>query len=650
MMSANKLMSKFTNIITGKMKHLSILLLIFFYACSSHYSSEIEAILNYAGNNRSELTQVLNHYSKNSADSLKLKAAEFLIVNMPGKYSKYYDAPWNDVATVFLRWTSSSDKQKVLAAYGLGEPVIREDLKHITAEYLINNIELAFKVWREQPWGKYISFDTFCEEILPYRADHEPLENWREKVLASFADVNRSFQEQPGITAVEACAKINDLLPRFKVDKDFHSMNYSMLMATARGPCDEQANLAVFVMRALGIPVAKDFTPKWPNRNVGHEWNAVPDSSDRHFSFMSAETNPGHVGKFTLLKGKIYRHTFAIRNDIKTDKDNIPPLFRKFNATDVTAEYDETATVEIPVKYQPGNNTGYAYLSIPGLSKWNIIGWGSMTKNNTIHYGALTKNLLYLPVYYENESETPANYPFWLDEKGTIQILEPDTSHLQDAQLLGIAPTRNSIWRTRMYNGVFEGANKPDFSDAQVLHVIKEVNSFNTVKITNSNKYRYIRYVSPDNGSCNVAEIKFFGKSHEELKGAIISTPHESVHEVYVMTPDKAFDNDILTFFEANTKNGGWIGMDLDEKQAITEIHYMPRNDGDGINKGNVYELYYWENKHWQLLGRQTATEYDKLSCQLPSNALFYINNKTMKKEDYCAFIIQNGIQKWLRK
>jgi hypothetical protein len=62
------------------------------------------------------------------------------------KKSEHYDAPWNDVATVHLRWTSSSDKQMVLDSYGLGKPVIRQDVEHITADYLINNIDLAFKV------------------------------------------------------------------------------------------------------------------------------------------------------------------------------------------------------------------------------------------------------------------------------------------------------------------------------------------------------------------------------------------------------------------------------------------------------------------------------------------------------------------------
>ncbi|MGB4340337.1 MAG: hypothetical protein WBJ59_00125 [Dysgonamonadaceae bacterium] len=56
-----------------------------------------------ASSNRHEPERVIKHYSKDPEDSLKLKAAEFLILNMPGKYSKYYEAPWKDVATVNLR-------------------------------------------------------------------------------------------------------------------------------------------------------------------------------------------------------------------------------------------------------------------------------------------------------------------------------------------------------------------------------------------------------------------------------------------------------------------------------------------------------------------------------------------------------------------
>jgi hypothetical protein len=99
------------------MRTCSFLLIICLFSCSKPYSNELEAVLEQAGKNRRELEKVLKHYSREPADSLKWRAAEFLISNMPGKYSVYYDAPWNDVATVRLRWTSSSDKQKVLDTY-----------------------------------------------------------------------------------------------------------------------------------------------------------------------------------------------------------------------------------------------------------------------------------------------------------------------------------------------------------------------------------------------------------------------------------------------------------------------------------------------------------------------------------------------------
>lgn len=49
----------------------------------------------------------------------------------------------------------------------------------MTADYLINNIDHAFKVWKHRPWNKTLGFDDFCELILPYRIGNEPLSDWR---------------------------------------------------------------------------------------------------------------------------------------------------------------------------------------------------------------------------------------------------------------------------------------------------------------------------------------------------------------------------------------------------------------------------------------------------------------------------------------
>jgi hypothetical protein len=384
-----------------------------------------------AGDNRSELEQVLKHYNRHPADSLKLRAAEFLIINMPGKYSEYYDAPWNDVAAVKLRWTSSSNKQLVLDAYGLEKPVVREDVKYITGDYLSKNIDLAFKVWQETPWGKHVSFDTFCEEILPYRVTTEPLENWREKALDSFSDRYETLKSDSSITSVTACKRINSLLPRFKIDKDFPPLNFSDLLATQRGPCDNMAALAAFTMRALGIPVTVDYTPKYPNLNHGHTWNSVCDSSGIHISFMGADSNPGipHQGTHTT-KSKVYRRMFAKQQNI-INRNNVPVELQNPYMQDFSKEYDGFVDVEIPARYPPADSSGTVYLATMGDHlHWNLIGWGEIDSQK-MYFSAIGKNILYLPVYYENKSQKPANYPFWLNQEGVVRILEPDTSHYE---------------------------------------------------------------------------------------------------------------------------------------------------------------------------------------------------------------------------
>lgn len=80
------------------MKYLNIFTILLtqfiFYFCSEYKNTELEEVLRLAGSNRKQLERVIRHYSSELSDSLKLKAAEFLILNMPGKYSVSYNAPW----------------------------------------------------------------------------------------------------------------------------------------------------------------------------------------------------------------------------------------------------------------------------------------------------------------------------------------------------------------------------------------------------------------------------------------------------------------------------------------------------------------------------------------------------------------------------
>ena len=63
------------------------LFLVLLFSCQSSEEKQLEKVLTLAGNNRPELEKVLEHYKENEADSLKLRAAKFLIMNMPGHQS-----------------------------------------------------------------------------------------------------------------------------------------------------------------------------------------------------------------------------------------------------------------------------------------------------------------------------------------------------------------------------------------------------------------------------------------------------------------------------------------------------------------------------------------------------------------------------------
>jgi hypothetical protein len=631
-----------------KLFYLSVTCL--FLSCS-HYSAEIEAVLQQAGSNRAELEKVLKYYTKTPADSLKLRAAEFLIVNMPGKYSKYYEAPWNDVATVRLRWTSSSDKQRVLDTYGLGEPIIKEDVRCITADYLINNIELAFKVWRERPWGKHIPFDAFCEEILPYRVGVEPLENWREKALASFADLDRLFKEDSTVTAVAACSKVNDLLPRFRLDKDFPAMNYSQLMASARGPCEAMVALAAFSMRALGIPVTLELTPRWVNMPNGHSWNTVRDSMGNHISFMGTDSNPyqPHQGSDSAcLKGKVYRKTFAIPQNIRTEYSNLPPLLKGHkNIKDVSAEYERcTDTVSVHLKYPPVTPTGYVYLAFEQNHQLYPVAWAK-DSGETCCFPSVGRNITYFPMYYADNRQTLAGDPFWLDNDGNMMILSP---HNPDTllNLTQIAPDETlPVCLRRMHHGIFEGANQADFSDAKVLHDIAHIPDifYADVVLRTPASYRYARYKSPEGGHCNVSEIIFYGMEGEKLSGTSIGTPGAWIDANN--TCDKAFDGNVSTFYDAIESSGAWTGLDFQEQKQIRSIRYLPRTDGL-IYDGHHYELFYWTKDGWTSLGKQTAANNGSLQYRAPLQALLYMEDLTLRKKGKIFFATPDHEIHWL--
>jgi glucuronoarabinoxylan endo-1,4-beta-xylanase len=71
-----------------------------------------------------------------------------------------------------------------------------------------------------------------------------------------------------------------------------------------------------------------------------------------------------------------------------------------------------------------------------------------------------------------------------------------------------------SGFESRMVGGVFQGANQADFSDAVTLATVATqpaTGVFTSVSVSSAAAFRYVRYLSPNGGFGNVAEVEFYG-------------------------------------------------------------------------------------------------------------------------------------------
>jgi endoglucanase len=84
-------------------------------------------------------------------------------------------------------------------------------------------------------------------------------------------------------------------------------------------------------------------------------------------------------------------------------------------------------------------------------------------------------------------------------------------------------------YESRMVGGVFQGANQANFSDAVTLFTVTNSpasGQFSSASIPNAAAFRFVRYLSPDGGWGNVAEVEFYGYSASGC--ATLLTPFQS--------------------------------------------------------------------------------------------------------------------------
>lgn len=633
----------------------------------SERDEDLEAALLCAGENRHELEKVLEHYSD---DAEKLAAAKFLILNMPGHYSyadtnavMAYSREVDSIVNAMRDRPHSEIRDSInqcAIRHGIQNLPTIQDCEIITADYLIRNIDEAFRSWKEGRWARHLTFDDFCEYLLPYKVEElQLLDDWRIRLKDYYTERlhDLALCDVLKNSAYEACRQVNyslhdSLRPNHGTQLDCPFMPVEILAKVPFGSCDDYAVLASTVFWSLGIPVVRDFTPQWAFRSQGHSWNVVLHSDGRRLPFSGVCTVPGEPHNLNEKMPKAYRHTYAANKELQQlnqEANFIPPLFQNVFMRDVTADYIACRDVAVQLSEK---TSGYVYLSVFNDKEWVPVAY-CKAKGRKATFQKMGLNTVYLPVRYDDKGRQQIlGSPFILHYDGSMEPIEADTTCTVEVTLHRKYPVLEYVAGilTRLRDGEFQASNDKSFGQHYLVHKITDCRAYGfDIAVSDTiPPCRYWRYYTNREGAfCNMAEIKFYESDDTTtaIHGSIFGTEGAWFGDT-TKTRKAVFDGNILTFFDAPSFNESWVGMDFGRPVKLSHFYYVGRGDGNSIEPGDQYELLYWQDNRWKTLGRKTPDRPWLVWEDVPKRALLLLRDRT-KGQNERIFTYEKGEQVW---
>jgi hypothetical protein len=546
-------------------------------------------------------------------------------------FNKLNAYPMNDKRKeIFRKIFDSISKKEVI----IEKSELLNDIEFIDSRYLINNIELSFKAWNKSPKDKRASFKDFCNYILPYKNSNEPIEeNTRQKLAEKYSWVYDSLNKKVSIQAIvdTIAGQFNHASIENMPDYYPIPLSISQVEKSRVGSCDDGVNYLINVFRSLGIVCAKDVISHWGNHHtLGHSWLYVKYGDQEYSTDVRGKVNL----KIKFLGEsipKVNRVTFA-----RQEKFVFSP-----NMVDVTQEY--IPTVNITVSNVRAGKKSQPVLCVFDVNKqWQAVSSGTYREKD-FKFVNVGINVLYIAGTLDKNKFNAVSYPFFIDATKRIHFFKPNYSNWSSIDLLrkyGLSSpksTRNIDWIRNLNGTAFQGANNLKFTNAKKLYELTNFNStqINKVTLQSKSKYKYVRFYSAKNESY-LAKLVFYGKDQQRLQGDIFEENNSVTKWV-----KGAFDDNPLSF--SGGKNVS-LGFNFNKPEVITAIEFQVRNDGNHINIGDEYELFYW-NKTWKSLGFQIAKD-TVLHYKSPSNSLLWLKNLSSGSEEH-VFYMNNKKQKW---
>lgn len=601
--------------------------------CSCSYD-QVDVALRLAGDNRSELERVLRYFEK-TGDKEKIAASRFLIGNMPGHKSMRgaYEEYWGEADCTLSASDGSLsilDSLEALKEKYDGRIYYDFDLNYISADYLIHDIETAFDQWRNGEWARHLTFDEFCEWLLPYTcSDNQPLINWRESLSGSarsYIDHLNECDEYIGNPRAAIMRVNNKLIPMIKKQKWIHSghgypiYDPSVFVKLPGASCNEYMTNGMLVMRSKGIPVGMDYTPQFADRLYGHYWNVYPNLRGRKTMFTSFGVNPGYPHFCNVVFAKVIRQIYSANEGylklLRRHNGDIPKMYDSPFFKDVTDEYQETSEVCVELMKSAKLSSRDVFICVFGNDDWKPISWGR-AKFGKAKFLNMGRRAMYLVKGYVGGSLEPVSYPFFLDDFGHVEYVG-----------LGKDPMRTSFRLNRKYpmfqrvisaqkslhGGIVLGSDDISFRKADTVCVFPEWSlTSGMVSTDQESPHRYWRFISNMRSVSDMAELYFYDDNSLRVD---MTADSDSLSYI--------IDGDPLTYYSADRDDPSGV-LDAGKPVMLGHISYIRRGDGNAIIPGDLYRVSWWNGKGWTVHCEVEAKDIELQIEDIPADKLCYI-------------------------
>lgn len=151
------------------------------------------------------------------------------------------------------------------------------DRKSLTAAFLLENVEFAYRARAQFSWARTCPDPLFFNDVLAYANLDEPRDPWRKELYTLCAPLVKDCK-----TATEAAQKLNASLfhqvkVRYSTKRKRANQSPKESMETGLASCSGLSILLVDACRSVGVPARVAGTPLWANKTGNHTWAEIWD-------------------------------------------------------------------------------------------------------------------------------------------------------------------------------------------------------------------------------------------------------------------------------------------------------------------------------------------------------------------------------------